>query len=245
MSEPEVLEAEVRRARRTLGRPGSRLVEEGRGYAVRTSGDRRRRPACTVGRDAFMTLAREGVLKPVGEGLWVLAGTASRAGHDDAERAGRPGMTFGERDVAEPDGSVVRRRANLTESPLAWLARRGGVGGTPFLSAVEAAAGERLRDDFHRAGRIGRLTMDWSAGPRDHTPRGPGAPPSEHARAAKDRLHAALEAAGPGLREMLERVCLAEASLEAAERAIGCPKRGGKMLVKLGLQRVAAFYGIG
>lgn len=147
--------------------------------------------------------------------------------------------------MAEADGELRPRRVNLGESPLAWLARRKGADGRPWLTAAEAAAGERLREDLHAAGSLGRMTMDWSAGPRDRTARGPGAEPGGRARAAKDRLHGALAAAGPGLADMVERVCLAEASLEAAERALGHPRRSGKTLLKLGLQRVAVFYGIG
>ena len=71
------------------------------------------------------------------------------------------------------------------------------------------------------------------------------AEPAERARAAKDRIARALGAAGPGLREMLERVCLAGSALEAAERGLGLPRRSGKTVLKLALQRLAAHYGLG
>jgi hypothetical protein len=54
-----------------------------------------------------------------------------------------------------------------------------------------------------------------------------------------------LEAVGPGLREILEHVCFAGSALEAAERGLGLPRRSGKMVLKLALQRLAAHYGIG
>ncbi len=220
------------------------MVEEMGRYAVRTSLDRRRRPVCTLDVEGFEALAKAGALSPAGPGVWTLARAAPTL--DDARTLGaRPGFIEGERLVAEADGALVARRANLGESPLAWLARRKDPSGAAWLSPVELAAGERLREDLRRAGHLGRLTMDWSAGPRDRTARGPGDEPAARARSAKDRLHAALEAAGPGLREMVERVCLAEASLEAAERALGHPRRSGKTVLKLGLQRVAAFYGLG
>lgn len=220
------------------------MTEEALGYAVRCGSDRRRRAECVIDQAVFATLANAGVLKPAGEGCWTLARGAPSL--DDTHGQTAPAQTLeGERLVAEADGSLVRRRANLGESPLGWLSRRKGADGKPLLTAFEAAAGERLREDFHRAGCPGRLTMDWDAGPRGSSPRGPGVDPHLKARAAKDRLQAALDAAGPGLRDILERVCLAEASLEAAERALGHPRRSGKALLKMGLQRVAAFYGLG
>lgn len=230
-----------------MSRPGARLIEEMGRYAVRTSADRRRRPVCTLGQDGFAALARAGALKPIGEGVWTLTTAAPDLtdSTDSFPSPGRPGFLEGERLVVEADGTVAARRANLGESPLAWLGRRKDGAGQPWLGPAELAAGERLREDLRRAGRVGRLTMDWSAGPRDRNPRGPGEEPAGHARDAKDRLHAALEAAGPGLREIVERVCLAEASLESAERALGHPRRSGKTLLKLGLQRIATFYGIG
>ncbi len=49
---------------------------------------------------------------------------------------------------------------------------------------------------------------------------------------------------GAGLREILERVCLAGLSLEAAERELKLPRRSGKTVLKLALQRLAAHYGM-
>jgi DNA-directed RNA polymerase specialized sigma24 family protein len=86
--------------------------------------------------------------------------------------------------------------------------------------------------------------MAWAAGPRARGGRGPGQEPAERARAAKDRIARALEAVGPGLREILEHVCFAGSALEAAERGLGLPRRSGKTVLKLALQRLAAHYGI-
>lgn len=237
----EGVEAQRRRLRRALFRPGARVVEQAGRYVVRTGADGRRRAACTVDLEAFTALAREGALAPAGEGAWRLARTA--APEDDACGA-RPGLWLGEREIVDADGTMVKRRANLGESPLDWLARRRTADGRPLLTPAEHAAGERLRADFHAAGVTSGLTIDWSAPPRGFTPRGPDSAPGERARFARDRLLRALDAAGPGLREIVERVCLAESSLEAAERALGHPRRSGKTLLKLGLQRVAAVYGI-
>jgi hypothetical protein len=81
--------------------------------------------------------------------------------------------------------------------------------------------------------------MNWDAQPGGG---GPRLEPALRARAAKDRIAAALTAVGPGLREILERVCLAETALQVAERELGLPKRAGKTVLKLALQRLAAHY---
>jgi hypothetical protein len=84
--------------------------------------------------------------------------------------------------------------------------------------------------------------MSWDAGPRSGSARGPSVEPAERARAAKARVAAALAAAGPGLRGVLEQVCLAGSALEAAERALGLPRRSGKTVLKLALGRLADHY---
>jgi hypothetical protein len=87
--------------------------------------------------------------------------------------------------------------------------------------------------------------MDWSGMPRSGSGGGARLDPAERARAAKARVASALAAVGPGLREMLERVCLAGSALEAAERGLGLPRRAGKTVLKLALGRLATHYGIG
>jgi len=191
---------------------------------------------------AFALLTREPGLSPRPEGGWKLA---RPLGPPSVERAGRPGVVEGERGVAGEGGRVERRRANLGESPFEWLARRKDPQGRPWLSPVEVAAGEKLRADVVRAGVIGRLTMSWDAGPRDRTARGPGEDPLVHGQAARARAAAALDAVGPGLREVLEQVCLHGTALAAAERGLGLPRRSGKTVLKLALQRLASHYRMG
>lgn len=237
---------ECERALKALARPAARLTQEAPDrYAVRASADRRRRPILSLGADAFAALCREGALSPAGEAAWKLARAAPSVSAGTAGAAGRPGVLPGMRSVIGPDGEMEDRAANLGESPLDWLARRKDAAGRPLLTRTEHAAGERLRADYHAAGALGPAVMDWSAPPRGSAARAPAAAPAEIRVVARERLHAALAAVGPGLREMVERVCLAEATLEAAERALGHPRRSGRALLKLGLQRAAAFYGLG
>jgi hypothetical protein len=223
------------RAAAALTRPGVFVEDTGGAYLVRASPDRRRRPLMRLDETAFRRLAQRPGLKARKDGGWTLL---AQPAPPPSPPPGRPGVIEGEVLVAEPDGRLVPRRANLGESPIAWLARR------DQLTATEAAAGERLREDFHLAGTLGRLTMAWDAGPKAKGGRGSGVEPAERARAAKDRIARALAAAGPGLKEMLEHVCLAGTALEAAERSLGLPRRSGKTVLKLALQRLASHYGL-
>lgn len=127
---------------------------------------------------------------------------------------------------------------DLSESPLAWLMRRG------HISERQFAAGERLRDDLMLAGRPAATTMRWDAAPSAGGARGAPAAldPTLAQIAAKRRFEEAAASAGPGLSDILTRViCLGE-GLEVAERALGWPTRAGKLVLAMALDRLAAHY---
>ncbi|MFZ5668719.1 MAG: DUF6456 domain-containing protein [Pseudomonadota bacterium] len=237
-------ERQAVRARGALARPGAWIEPAGDGrWLVRSGPDRRRRPVLSLTEAAFESLLASPGLSVRPGGGWRLARTPARA-LPDAPPPGRPSIIEGRRTVMEPDGRPAVKTVNLGESPIAWLARRRDGRGEAWLTVAEIAAAETLRDDFARAGTVGRLTMAWDAGPRSRGGRGPGLEPAERARAAKDRIALALAAVGPGLREILEHVCLAGTALEAAERSLGLPRRSGKAMLKLALGRLATHYGL-
>ena len=237
MSEVFDRELEARRyaerAMRLLARPGAVVSPEGCGYGVRLGANRRRRVMLTLDEAAFQVLAREATLKVRPQGGWTMVSRPA----PDAPPPGRPGVI--EAEVPSPDSSKPVRR-NLGESPIAWLARRRDRDGQPWLTPIEAAAGERLREEYERLGVQGRLTMRWDAGRVDGG--APGLAPAERDHAARQRIARALEAVGPGLREILERICLMGSALEAAESALKLPRRTGKTVLKLALQRLARHY---
>nr|WP_246167160.1 DUF6456 domain-containing protein [Sphingomonas piscis] len=130
---------------------------------------------------------------------------------------------------------------NLLESPLAWLFARGHV------TQAQFDAGERLRGDWERAQLAPRITMAWDTAPvspgRGGASVGPDLTGSQ--LDAKRRFEGAIDAAGPGLGDILWRVVCAGDGMRDAESALGWPARAGKVVLGLALDRVATFYRIG
>lgn len=129
---------------------------------------------------------------------------------------------------------------NEAESPLDWLKSRG------TITAVQHEAGERLRRDYTIAQMEPRVCSDWSAPIVNGGGRGAdnAALMSNAVYAAKQRFSAAMHAMGPGLSDLLFDVCCVLRGLEAIEMQRGWPKRSGKVVLALALDRLAAHYGI-
>lgn len=148
---------------------------------------------------------------------------------------------FVEQQIEDPAGRVQIVAVNIGESPLSWLHARG------HLSARQYRAGEMLRTDWEKAGLSPQVTMRWDGSSPQGGRRGAGRPsePGVAQLSARDRFHAAIAAAGPGLSDILWRVACAGEGLAAAERALGWPSRAGKLVLTLALDRVADWYRIG
>ena len=234
----------VARARGLLARGGWIDVAAPDGtYALRMGGDRRTRATLTLSEAAFRDLVASPGLKARNGGGWAQRPAAAEA---PSPRPGTPGRIEGERTLMGTDGGLTLHRANLGECPLAWLARRKEASGQPFLTAVEAAAGVRLRTDAEIAQAGPSLTMRWDALPR--TGGGGSAAriePGDRALAAGRRVARALGAVDPRARAMVEQVCIREGSLQLAERDAGLRRREGKAVLKAGLQALARHHGIG
>ncbi|MBN9478979.1 MAG: hypothetical protein J0I52_01950 [Bordetella sp.] len=235
---------QLERARSLLQRPGAWLDQAGGAYPLRLGGDRRSRVVLTLDEAAFRAVVERPGLRLREGGGWL-----PRAANDHARPAlapGRPGLIEGERPVMEADGRLASRRANLGESPVLWLARRKDQSGRPWLTPAEVAAGERLRAEAEIAAAGPSLTMRWDALPRAASGGGPARmEPGDRALSASARVGAALDACGPRLRAMVERVCIHGTSLQLAEQGLGLRRRQGKTLLKQGLQALAEHYGIG
>jgi len=143
------------------------------------------------------------------------------------------------------DGAPAQLSLDFEESPLGWLARRRGRDGRMLIAPAQLLAGERLRADFTRAQMTPRLTADWEATGRSGR-RGPPAGLSvpEAALAARQRVSTALEAAGPEFSGLLLDVCCFLKGLEQVEQERGWPARTAKVVLGLGLDRLARHYGL-
>ena len=148
-----------------------------------------------------------------------------------------------------PNGERVKgsgRRAvrsvtvNTLESPLGWLFARG------MVSRRQFDAGEQLRSDWERGGLSARVTMQWDAAPVGKQRGGSLSGPDTLAFQidARRRFEKAVDAAGPGLSDILWRIVCSGEGMRDAETALGWPARAGKVVLCLALDRIADFYRI-
>jgi hypothetical protein len=148
-----------------------------------------------------------------------------------------------ERPLPQGRGSPRAERArrvtvNLAESPLGWLHAHGR------LSDRQFTAGERLRRDYERAGLRQRTTMQWDAPPLGKIRRSAASVGAGTLAAidAHRRFSAAIAHAGAGLADILWRVVCAGESVPTAESELGWPRRAGRLVLTLALDRVADYY---
>lgn len=140
-------------------------------------------------------------------------------------------------------GNGRQRRSvtvNLAESPLGWLYARGHIGRRQF------DAGEQLRRDWERSQLSARVTMSWNAAPVGRGRRAPltATDLSASQMDSRKRFEAAIDAAGPGLADILWRIVCAGEGMRDAETALGWPARAGKVVLTIALERLADFYRI-
>lgn len=119
--------------------------------------------------------------------------------------------------------------------------------GRPILTGAQVEAGLRLAADFTRGSMQPRVTLDWSfsdlgtAAPRGN-PSG-AMDVSDRAEAARERHRRALDAVGPEFADLLMDVCCFDTGLEAVEGRRGWPARSARIVLGLGLDRLARHYG--
>jgi hypothetical protein len=132
------------------------------------------------------------------------------------------------------------------ESPLVWLARRKGRDGRPLIDPYQLAAGERLRGEFTRAQMMPRITSNWQAAVSTgaRSAGGGAAHVTDVAIAARQRFRHALDAAGPEFAGLLVDVCCFLKRLDDVERERQWPARSAKVVLQLGLDRLARHFGL-
>lgn len=195
-----------------------------------------------VGRAALKRLLTEERVSRGGREGFAEAPSAFQAPFQEQHRL------FAERVVMADDGSGEQRlRFNLAESPLSVLGRKRDKDGVAYLTAHLIEAGERLREDFELAQMAPRTTQNWDRFLTVGSDRGAGAGrgPGEGSPDARVRVAKAMEALGPGLSDIVFRICCFLEGLETAEKRLGWSARSGKVVLKIALERLATHYGIG
>ncbi len=152
--------------------------------------------------------------------------------------------------LAQAEVETAEGRARITidtaESPLAWLARRKGRDGRALIEAAQLQAGERLRADFTRAQLMPRVTANWTSSvAQDRRGGDRNGIFTDSVIAARQRVRHALDQVGPEFTGLLMDVCCFLKGLEDAERERGWPPRSAKVVLQLGLDRLARHYGYG
>jgi hypothetical protein len=152
------------------------------------------------------------------------------------------GLARAEIETADGRAAVI---VDTAESPLAWLARRKGRDGRALIEPVQFQAGEQLRADFTRARLMPRITANWTSSVAQNR-RGGGGPAhfTDTVIDAHGRVCRALDQVGHELAGLLLDVCCFLKRLEDVERERGWPPRSAKVVLQLGLDRLARHYGL-
>jgi uncharacterized protein DUF6456 len=154
-------------------------------------------------------------------------------------------LELAERQVATEFGHA-KVTVDEAESPLGWLARRRGRSGRALIEPHQYQAGEKLRADFTWAHLMPRITSNWASpisSERRGANVGEGAHITDAMIAARQRVHQALDAAGPEFGGLLLDVCCFLKGLDDVERERAWPARSAKVVLQLALDRLARHYG--
>jgi hypothetical protein len=91
-----------------------------------------------------------------------------------------------------------------------------------------------------------RVTQNWERFLTAGSARGAtgGREPCEGPQDARVRVARAMEALGPGLSDIVFRICCFLEGLETAEKRLGWSARSGKVVLKIALERLAMHYKI-
>jgi len=132
-------------------------------------------------------------------------------------------------------------RYGTVETPVAQMGRRRDKDGQPFLSAELVSAAERLREDFELAQMMPGTSQNWDRF-LDGGARSTGGAGGFGPAAARDRVATALRDLGPGLGDVVLRVCCYLEGLEQCEKRMGWAARSGKVVLRIGLERLRRHY---
>lgn len=174
---------------------------------------------------------------------------AARARSESLTQSGVQAIFFPDRGAIQPQvlssqsgsQSQSRRvRYGVQETPLQILSRLTDRDGAPFLTRELVRAGTRLREDYELA-QIGEHVEIGAAQFRDEPP-SRGNYGRKMSQDAFQRVNAAMVKLGPGLSDIAIRCCCHLEGLEAAEKELGWSARSGKVVLRIALEHLQAFY---
>lgn len=211
------------------------------GWVEALAGGRLRRYAITsAGRGALRAMLRGAALPRPGD--FAQAVPVMPLGDAGPEEANAHRL-FETRPIRDPEtGERRRARVNIAESPLLVLARRRDQDGQPFLTPDMVRAGERLREDFELAHLGPRVTQNWDRFLTAGVQSGLGPARGGGSDSARDRVGLALRDLGPGMGDLVLRVCCYLEGIEMTERRLGWSARSGKIVLRLALMRLHRHY---
>ncbi len=246
---------QLKKLLRTMSREGAHLLQEGAEcgsqpcYRVYILLEANSSSILAPDKDLVEQLLKRGLFTPTKNG-WVIGHHGRLAlkrllAGTDPFAAQHQSRTKCQRTI---DGEESTVTVNDRSSPLGWLRRRKDACGEPMISKMQFSAGERLAQDFQFAGMMPRLTSSWSepgiGGQRRSAP-GAGVEISDNRLAARQRVRAAIDEVGSDLSDILLDICCFQMGLCDAEKARGWPRRSGKLILLIALDRLAAHYGMG
>lgn len=234
-------EKRLRAALEALARPGARLIAvDAAGHVTGAGG----RAVLAVPAETVALLRRSGLVRAEGA-----AEVLSPEGEARRARTAHPlgfAAQHTEFERVRPDAEAcIEVYRDTRESPLVWLRSRKGPDGRPLLDDAQFAAGERLRADVTRAALLPRTGANWEAGVATGRRADAAADFTDGTIAARTRVNLALAAIGPELSGVVLDVCAFLKGLEQVERERAWPPRSGRIVLGLGLDRLARHYGLG
>ncbi|WP_435167717.1 DUF6456 domain-containing protein [Falsirhodobacter sp. 1013] len=241
---PATIDAEAHRILRRLAEPGALLAfapEMEKAVVLRELPNGETARIAVVARE----VAEAFVLRD-----WITCRKAGRISTYALSSEGRAHLRQGQGMAEAPAGfdwngaEAEERfpRYGHVETPVAQMGRRRDKDGQPFLSPELVSAAERLREDFELAQMMPNTTQNWERF-LDGGARGTGGGAGGFGpAAARERVAMALRDLGPGLGDVVLRVCCYLEGLEACEKRMGWAARSGKVVLRIGLERLRRHY---
>jgi hypothetical protein len=192
----------------------------------------------------LVTQGRDGALRVTKAGRAFLARCRAVAGEGGLDPFLAQHLALEPAAAGADPKSAGRATIDLAESPLGWLARRRGRDGRPLIAPEQFQAGERLRGEFTRAQMTPRVTANWTASASASRGGNQAAGFADTVIAAQQRVRRALDTVGPEFSGLLLDVCCFLKGLEDVERERRWPPRSAKVVLQLGLDRLARHYGL-